>query len=92
LRISGTLEVLSSNAEGQIIPINVWADLHLEGVYDIVVDVNDNGQYDLGVDALDNGDIDVSAGVLVIPELSSIIIQILFLAATLVAIIYRKRS
>jgi len=92
LRLSGTLEVLSSNSEGQIVPINVWADLQVEGYYDIVVDVNDNGQYDLGVDALDSGDIEVSAGVLVIPELSSTIILSLFVAVTLVIRIYRKRS
>jgi len=83
---------LSSNSEGQIVPINVWADLQVEGYYDIVVDVNDNGQYDLGVDALDSGDIEVSAGVLVIPELSSTIILSLFVAVTLVIRIYRKRS
>jgi hypothetical protein len=92
LRIGGTLEIVSSNAEGQIVPTNVWANLQAEGVYDIVVDVNDNGQYDMGVDALDDGDIEVSAGVQVIPELDSLIFLCIFVAATLVAIINKKRG
>jgi len=88
-RVPGTETSISSNADGAISPTIVWHNPQTAGNYDIVVDINKNGQYDAYIDALDDGDIEVTAGLSIIPELSSILL--LFVIATLTVIIYRKR-
>ena len=88
-RVPETATTISSSGEGNIPPAAVWNNPQTIGNYDIVVDVNGNGQYDSGTDALDDNDIEVTAGLSIIPELSSILP--LFVIATLTVIIYRKR-
>jgi hypothetical protein len=89
-RVLGTITEISSNMTGHIAPTIVWNNPNILGKFDLLVDVNSNGIYDAEIDALDNNDVEVSAGV-VIPEFPSWIILPLFIVATLVAIICKKR-
>jgi len=89
-RVSGTTTEISSNITGHIAPTNVWNNPNILGKFDLLVDVNSNGIYDAEIDVLDNNDVETSAGV-VIPEFPSWIILPLFIVATLVVIICKKR-
>jgi glucose/arabinose dehydrogenase len=59
---------ITSDSSGNIAVSLLWSQPSL-GNYDIIVDVNRNGLYEIGIDAVDNDDV-VTAGVVIIPEIS----------------------
>jgi len=90
-RVSGTATSITSDTNGTVLPVIVWADPPTEGAYDIVVDVNKNGLYDYGIDALDNNDVEITAG-FVIPEFQVLSALLLFqLVAVAVVVLAKKR-
>ena len=90
-RVPDTATNVSANIDGDIPPTAVWSNLQTEGKFDIVLDVNGNGLYDAEIDFLDDSDIEVTAGFSVIPEFSSSLILLLFVTATLISVIIRRR-
>jgi len=90
-RVAGTHISLISDANGTVLPTEVWSDPATVGKYDIVVDVNGNGLYDVGTDALDNNDWEVTAG-FVIPEFVSLSLLLLVQITTLLSLIAYKRK
>jgi hypothetical protein len=89
-RVAGTEPWISSNADGDIDPTDMWHDPQTVGNYDIVVDVNGNGQYDSEVDVLDDNDTEITAGLSVIPEFSTIL-PFFILATSLSVILLKKK-
>lgn len=90
-RIGGTATSVLSDSNGNISPTVIWSGPSTLGKYDIVVDVDGNGFYDAGIDSLDNNDVEVTAG-FVIPEFTSPVVLLLFMTATLLAVIIYKRK
>ena len=74
---------ITSNSSGQINVALLWSHPTL-GNYDIIVDVNRNGLYDAGIDPIDSDDV-VTAGVIIVPELSPVLAFCLFGTVTAVA-------
>ena len=89
-RESGTATMITSDADGNVLPVTVWSDPSTVGAYDIVVDVNGNGSYDEGIDTLDNDDVEVTAG-FVIPELSSLIALLALMLTAFAAFVTGKK-
>jgi hypothetical protein len=52
--VSGFVETVLTDGEGNLGPAAVWPARTTVGEYDIVFDVNRNGQFDRGVDAVDD--------------------------------------
>lgn len=90
-RVAGTSTSITSDANGTVLPTEVWSDPATEGKYDIIVDVNGNELYDEGIDALDNNDAEVTAG-FVIPEFVTLSFLLAFQMATLLSLIICKRK
>lgn len=91
-RISGTETSITSDSNGELLPIIVWSDPSTIGEYDIVVDVDGNGLYNAGIDTLDNDDVEVTAG-FVIPEITPILfISITMLLTMMFAVLQRKNK
>ena len=89
-RVSGTATSISSSDMGDIPITVVWSNPMAIGSYDIVVDVNGNGKYDQGIDVMGENDV-VKADFVIIPELSSFVIMLLFMiVSALSATILRK--
>lgn len=88
-RVLGTATSITSNADGNVLPVVVWSDPSTVGAYDMIVDVNSNGLYDEGIDALDNNDVDITAG-FIIPEISTTFL-LLFQIITFTALFLIKR-
>jgi hypothetical protein len=88
-RIPDTATTISSDALGNILPLNVWNDPQTIGQYDTVVDINGNGLYDVNVDVLDNDDILVTAG-FIIPEFATLL-PFLMVWTLIGVTIYRRR-
>jgi len=89
-RVLGTEPWISSNADGDIDPTDMWHNPQTVGNYDIIVDVNGNGQYDSGIDVLDDNDTEITAGLSVIPEFSTIL-PFFILATSLSVILLKKK-
>jgi hypothetical protein len=90
-RMPGSDSSITSDTNGNVLPVTVWSDPSTVGSYDIIVDVNKNGRYDEGIDALDNNDIEVTAG-FVIPEFSSFTALLLFFSLAVVLSIFTRRK
>ncbi len=89
-RESGTATMITSDTDGNVLPVTVWSDPSTVGAYDIVVDVNGNGSYDEGIDTLDNDDVEVTAG-FVIPEISSLIALLALMLTAFAAFVIGKK-
>ena len=89
-REAGTETMITSDADGNVLPVAIWNDPSTEGAYDIVVDVNGNGNYDKDIDALDNDDVEVTAG-FVIPELTSLIALLALMLTAFAAFVTSKK-
>ena len=53
--ITGSVETVSVNGNGNVGPVLVWQAPLVIGEYDIVIDANRNGVYDASTDGLDGG-------------------------------------
>ena len=90
-RVPGSSTTISSNADGWIPPIAIWSATDTVGNYDIIVDINGNGIYETEIDALDDNDIEVTDGFVIIPEISTWIMLLTFIIATLAVISSGKK-
>jgi hypothetical protein len=83
------IQNITSDSSGNIAVSLLWLHPSL-GNYDIIVDVNRNGLYDIGIDAVDNDDV-VTAGVVIIPEISlAAALYIITLLTVFAALKHRK--
>ncbi len=90
-RMPDTASSITSDTDGNVIPVIVWSDPSTVGLYDIIVDVNANGLYDEGIDTLDDNDTMLTAG-FAVPEFSSIVVLLLlFSSATLTAVFVKRK-
>ncbi len=89
--MAGTVSLISSDEDGNILPVVVWSDPSTVGLFDMIVDVNGNGLYDEGIDALDDNDVEVTAG-FVVPEFSSFILLLLLFSIATVTSVFSRRK
>jgi hypothetical protein len=66
-RVDGSALNVTTDNSGSFAQTPVWPNA-VNGVYDIILDVNGNGKYDPGTDALDDNDIVGTGGFLVVHE------------------------
>lgn len=52
--VSGGVETVQTDADGNLLVTAVWAPTLVVGEYDLVIDANHNGYYNAGIDAVDD--------------------------------------
>jgi hypothetical protein len=52
--VSGGVETVETDADGNLLVTAVWAPTLVVGEYDLVIDANQNGYYNAGIDAVDD--------------------------------------
>ena len=90
LTIMSTNIGVSTEADGELLPTQIWTTSLQLGEYDIIIDVNRNGIYDEGIDALDDMDVQDTAGFIVIPE-TPLATFITLLAITISLLIHKNK-